>query len=318
LSKKSSINTDDKNKLAFFSKYNADGLTNNDLSALFEKYDPLVQLLRTPNRAGLDVFYMAEQMLRYDDFKRVDLISSVLDAPAEKATISALSVEYVGDTQKALELYNIALNHDPNYNPAKLGLLRLNLGALAQQSISAQIAKIANEQTGSNRSVLEAWVFGASGDFEKVANLDGNLADVKPTSILYPIAVKLRVDWRIVVAHAQKDSDIAAEALVILDSLLANYWSTDLYLTRAWCGYLSNDPNVFVESVAVVVRQTRVRLKPSSGSAEGISADDAYALAARLQRVLPVLVNLSNAEKSGRTAMVRDDLQDLLVQITRQ
>ncbi len=318
MAKKSSINTDDKNRLAFFSKYNADGLTNDDLSALFEKYDPLAKVLRTPDRVGLDVFYITEQMLRYDAFKRAAFINSILDDPAEKATMRALSIEYGGDTQLALELYKVALNYDPNYNPAQLALLRLNLGSLAQQSISAQVAKIANEQIGSNRSVLEAWVFGASGDFEKVASLDKNLADVKPTSILYPIAVKLRVDWRIVVAHAQKDQGIAAEALEILDSLLANYWSTDLYLTRAWCGYLSNQPDVFVESVAVVVRQTRTRLKSSSGANEGINTDDARELAARLQRILPVLVNMSKGEQSGRLAMVRDDLQDLLVQITRQ
>ena len=101
----------------------------------------------------------------------------------------------------------------------------LYLGAFGQGQVPQAIIDLANRLQGPERRVFEGWTYGARGQFDLVEKLDGSLADVPPTSPVFPIAVKLRVDWRVIRSRQHSEAETAREALELLDDLLATYWS---------------------------------------------------------------------------------------------
>ena len=105
---------------------------------------------------------------------------------------------------------------------------------------------------------MEGWVYGSANRFDKLEQIDNDLAAVEKTSLAYPIAVKLRVDWRIIEAQKNNNQAMAREALNLLDDLLASYWNIDLYTLRAAASFLADKPEDFVETVATVTRQLNV------------------------------------------------------------
>ena len=204
---------------------------------------------------------------------------------SERATIDALGYEHSGNIDRAEASYELALSENPANEAAQFGLLRLYLPDLAQRQIPQRIGVLANQQTGPVRRVLEGWVFGASGDFERLKSFDAELAQVPPTSLAHPIAVKLRVDWRIVESQRTGDAEIASEAMQILDDILASHWSFDLYVLRSGCAFLAGNAEAFVESINTATRQLEQRVIRNEKDGNQISADEAVYLKGRLDRM---------------------------------
>ena len=298
----SPLNTDDRNLLAFFSRAQSDGLTADSMLELFERIDPLTNPqseFHTTYVRDLAVHHIAERLLQGNFVQRVFRMARASGSPDIRAMIDALGYDYSGEPERAEASFNLALRENPDNRAAQFGLLRMYLGAFAQAQVPAPVAQLANRQTGPDRRVLEGWVFGAAGAFDRLAGLDEELATVEPTSLAHPIAVKLRADWRVVAAQNESDPSIAREALEILDDLLASYWNMDLYVLRSGLAYLAQDSHEFVESVSAAVNQLRQRLDAQEQAGEVMPAQEATLLRSRIDGMLQRL--------SGPIAMpVRD------------
>jgi spermidine synthase len=256
-------NTDDQNRLAFFSRADSRGLTAQDLLDLFADTDPLTNpqsRFHSQYAATVQLPQIAEQLLAGNFVRRAFEMGRAVADPADRATIDGLGRDHSGDQLGAEAAFLKALKIDADHRPALLALLRMHLGDFARGDISPDIAAFANRLTGPDRRVLEGWVYGAMGDFERLRTLDRALAAVTPSSLFYPIGVKLRVDWRIVATQRSGNSLLAQDALDILDDLLAFYWNMDLYVLRSVCGFLADQPAVFVESVAAALTQVQEQL----------------------------------------------------------
>lgn len=306
------VNTDDHNLLALYSRSEADGLTADTMGELFEKIDPLTNSNSNFHRQHtqqLGLHHIAEQLLRANFIQRTFKMARAIPRLDDRYTIDALGYDHSGEQQRSEETYNKALAENPNNKAAQFGLLRLYLAELAQAKPPRSIARIANKQTGPDRRVLEGWIFGAAGAFNKLANLDAELATVLPTSLAYPIAVKLRVDWRIVESRNSKDAALAREALVILDELLASYWNMDLYILRSGCAYLAGDSYKFVESVGAAVGQLGERLDRLEKDNESMSADEIEYMKSRLAGMLSRLSGTISSPIQERADKVADKLR---------
>ena len=279
------LNTDDRNQLAFFSKPGGDGLTADSLLDLFGDIDPLTSRdgrFHRESGESMALPHIAERLLHGNFVQRTFRMARAVSDPSTRATLDALGYEYSGEMDRAESAFALALREDAQNQDAQTGLLRLHLGGIAARQIPPEIGRLANQQTGPVRRVLEGWVFGSAGDFETLSRLDGELARVPPTSLAYPIAVKLRVDWRVAFSQARGDAALAREAMVILDDLLASYWNMDLYVLRSGCAFLAGDGHAFVESVASAVRQLRNRLAIEASLGRRLAAEEAISLRARL------------------------------------
>ncbi len=307
-------NTDDHNLLAFFSRSRADGLTADTMLKLFEDIDPLTNRHSDFHRNYSDNFeihQIAEQLLLRNFIQRTFKMARAVREPDVGNTIDALGYDHSGDDARAEQAFNLALATNPANRAAQFGILRLYLGAFAQGQIPRAVARLANQQTGPDRRVLEGWVFGAAGAFNRLAELDSELAKVSPASLAYPIAVKLRVDWRIAASRHNGDVAIAQEALGILDDLLASYWSMDLYVLRSGSAYLAGKSHDFVESVAAATGQVRERLDKLDEDKQILPEDEASYLKSRLNGMLGRLAGPIADPIRTRADAVADELRSV-------
>ena len=330
------LNTDGRNRLAFFSRPAGDGLSADDMQKLFADLDPLTRPGSDFHRKRTGDFnlpYIAERLLAGNFIQRAYLLGRAADAlprrnprdagtqaagiSAEKAIIDALGFEHSGDIQRAQAAFRRALQSNPASQAARFGLLKLHLGDFAQGNVPRPIIELANALRGPERRVLESWVYGAQRRFDRIAALDGTLAEVAPTSPAHPIAIKLRADWRVVRSQRDGDPAPAREALAMLDDLLASFSSLDLHILRSGCAWLAGDGPAYVESAWAVGQHIRQRLdqalEEEGGGALGFA--EARQLGARLAPMIERLSGPLAAPVRHRAETVSAKLRDLLAQL---
>ncbi|MEO1081711.1 MAG: fused MFS/spermidine synthase [Pseudomonadota bacterium] len=263
-------NTDDENLLAYRARPRRDGVTADSLIEAYPELDPLLRS-SSPVHAGPDYWslpYIAERLLQSNFIQRVNRMARAATDPSMARVIDGLGMEYTGDLEGGEAAFWEALQLNAGNRDAGLGLLRMHLGDFAARRLAPEIASLANRLTGPSRAALEGWVFGASGNFDQLRSLDARLAAVDPRSQLYPVAVKLRVDWRLWFARSENNRDLALEGMALLDTLLASYWNADLYLLRAACADAALVQEAMVESYAAAISQVKSEMKRSVGAAD--------------------------------------------------
>lgn len=256
IAKGSQPNGDDLNRLAFHSRWRGDGLSLQSAQKLFGPGDPLLNpnsVLRSwlPEE-GLP--YVADQLLQSGQFDRACTLSRTIMRKAVRMTVTGLClarIERVGEARRALF---DALATEPNYEPARIALLTMHLSDFARGQLPREIAIEANRLTGPHRRIFEGWIFGAMGDFDRLKLLDDELAQVGPTSLGYPAAVKLRVDWRVAMSAQSGNRALAAEGLAILDGLLSTFTSPELYQLRAAAAHYSDNRSALHETTGLILR----------------------------------------------------------------
>ena len=314
------VNTDEHNRLAFFSRNAGDGLTADDMQEIFDSIDPLTNPQSEFHRqhAGdMDLAYIAERLLMGDFIQRAYDMAQAVAAKDRKAVIEAMGLDNNGDMEGARERYKYALTLNPDNNAAKYGLLMLHLGDIARGQVPREIIALANSLRGPERRVFEAWTYGLRGQFERIAELDYILARVPPTSPVFPLAVKLRVDWRVAQAREDADTQTARDALEMLDDLLATYWSPDLYILRSGCAYLAGDGPAYVESVWNVIYQLRQRLEKVEQGEDSLPPEEAEQLRKRLRPMLSRLSDPLTEPVAERAQDVKVELQVLIERLRR-
>ena len=309
------VNTDEHNRLAFFSRNTGDGLSADDMQEIFDSIDPLTNPQSEFHRqlAGdMDLAYIAERLLMGDFIQRAYDMAQAVAAEDRKAVIEAMGLDNSGDMEGARERYKYALTLNPGNNAAKYGLLMLHLGDIARGQVPREIIALANSLRGPERRVFEAWTYGLRGQFGHIEELDYILARVPPTSPVFPLAVKLRVDWRVARAREDEDAQAALDALVMLDDLLATYWSPDLYILRSGCAYYAGDGPAYVESVWNVIYQLHQRLKKVEQGKDSLPPEEAEQLRKRLIPMLSRLSEPLTGPVARRAQDVRVELQALI------
>ncbi|MCY4153820.1 MAG: fused MFS/spermidine synthase [Gammaproteobacteria bacterium] len=312
------VNTDEHNRLAFFSRNNGDGLTADDMQRLFNDMDLLTNPQSVFYRRHADEFnlvYIAERLLMGDFILRAYNMAQAVPGADNKALIAAMGRDNSGDVQGALAQYQQALKFNPDNAAAKYGLLLLYLGDIARGQAPREAIGLANSLQGPQRRVFEAWTYGLRGQFGRIEELDTVLAQVSPTSSIFPLAVKLRVDWRLAQAREHNDAQLARKALDLLDDLLATYWSPDLYILRSGCAYLAGDGYAYVESVWNVIYQLRQRLAQVEQGEGRLPPEEAAQLRQRLTPMLGRLSDPLTEPLALRAQAVSLELQKLLEQL---
>ena len=312
------VNTDEHNRLAFFSRNAGDGLSADDMQEIFDSIDPLTNPQSEFHRqlAGdMDLAYIAERLLMGDFIQRAYDMAQAVAAEDRKAVIEAMGLDNSGDMEGARERYKYALTLNPDNNAAKYGLLMLHLGDIARGQVPREIIALANSLRGPERRVFEAWTYGLRGQFERIAELDYILARVPATSPVFPLAVKLRVDWRVAQAREDADTQTARDALEMLDDLLATYWSPDLYILRSGCAYYAGDGPAYVESVWNVIYQLRQRLEKVEQGKDSLPPEEAEQLRKRMRPMLSRLSEPLTEPVAERAQDVKVELQALIEQL---
>jgi spermidine synthase len=291
------VNTDDRNRLGFFSRVNANGLRRSDVGRLFAAADPLTSPSARSQRGleqQFDVAYIANRLLLAGDSQRAYEMARVTEDESLRETIDALGYASIGNGEQAARLYGSALARDPRNQYALFELIEPHFDAYAAGRTDRNARALAGRLDESGQAVLQGWALGSAGKFDQLAGLDAQLARTDPRSPAYPIAVKLRADWRVARSTQLRDPAPARQALEIVDGLLASFASFDLYRLRTACAYLSGDEPAFVESIREISVQMAKQLDAAAGAGKSVSAAERQqwlglleSLATHLRRTLP-------------------------------
>ena len=328
------LNTDGRNRLGFFSRPAGDGLSADDMQKLFAELDPLTHpgsAFHAQYAGDFNLPYLAERLLAGNFIQRAYLLGQAAaaqgrtpggnmaqSAAEQKAIIDALGFEHSGDRQRAEAAFRRALQINPARQAARFGLLKLYLGDFAKGDVPRPIIQMANALRGPERRVLEGWVHGAQGRFDRVAALDGALAQVAPASPAWPIAVKLRADWRVVRAQQTADPAPAREALDMLDDLLASFSSLDLQILRSGCAWLAGDGPAYIESAWAAGQHIRQRLDQAAEANDALPPAEAAQLGARLRPMLERLGGPLAAQAPARAEAVAAALRALAAELAER
>ena len=113
----------------------------------------------------------------------------------------------------------------------------------------------------------------ASGDWQKVADLDRDLAAIPWTHLWYGEAIELRANWRSRVTSPDRKRRFGDEAVQMIDRLAIMNASLNLYGLRARAGFTAERPDVVIESVSNYARMVAGMVRSGVISPEGMRGD---------------------------------------------
>lgn len=224
-----------------------------ELIELSLPYDPRLQASSWVHRnfpVDLNFGYISERLER-SGFKRhaVELAETLeeLNSP-ESLLLIGMGLKRQGEDFESQRVLLSALLADPQDDQARFALLRPWLNQLERPDIPGYVADLAGRLTGSQGAVVEGWQAAARQDWQRLVELDPELAGTRPTDQWYLESVKLRTDWRIKVTNPEYQPMLAREAKRLIDNAIAIFQDPDFYSMRVAAAFVADDAIDVIET----------------------------------------------------------------------
>ena len=308
------ISTDDNNLMATRSRSLGDGLTGDDLAALFEPYDPLVRAgnrTRTELGEQIDNAYLARRLAGTGHASRALQMAAAIPDFSTQFEIYGLLFRASGASDQARESLLDAIEANPLNVQARYSLVSDQLGALGRGEAPGEITEIAAELAGLPATVIQAAAHEAAGDWAALAALDEELAQSNSTDIWYPEVVRLRGAWR--VSSSDDRERLAHEALQLVEQhplLLAA--DVDLHWIRAASARTLADSDRLVESSRNLARFTAAFLNSLTNRGETLSAGELEQVRENVARIADYVGGDLDIVDPERLVSIRGDVDALV------
>ena len=248
--------TDDFNRMATESAVameREETLAFGELIELSLPYDPRLQAGSWVHRnfpVNLNFGYISERLER-GGYKRhaVELAETLeeLNSP-ESLLLIGMGLNRQGEALESQRILLSALLADPQDNQARFALLRPWLNRLEQPDTPGYVTDIASRLSGSQAAVVEGWRAAAQQNWQRLVELDPELARTRPTDQWYLESVKLRADWRIKVTTPEFQPRLAREAKRLIDNAIAIFQDPDFYSMRVAAAFVADDAIDVIET----------------------------------------------------------------------
>ncbi len=248
--------TDDANRFAVASIYDfGRNISGEDIGYLLAPYDPLLRadsfIHREPEQQ-LAFDYVARRIhatVPVDESARARLkqLASQLQQPDLQAYVRSLTL--TNDLHSS-EMQRVQENDVKLYPDSPLlrdALLSGRLAALRGGDESDGSGILTSQNAGSGNVVLRATQFAIRHDWDNVAKLDLELAQIPWTSLWSSQALRLRVEWRVYKHGTTLSSHFDADSIEMIDRLMIAEPKPRLYLLRALSA--GDEPYLLMESV---------------------------------------------------------------------
>ena len=221
-----------------------------DLSVV---YDPRLQtdsLIHRNFPVDLNFGYISERLERQGFKKHAVELAGTLEGlgSPESYLLIAMGLRRQDEEEEAQRILRAILAANPQDHQARFALLRPWLGRLENNDTPDYVKEIAGMAFGSQAAVLEAWAAATNQDWQRLVELDSDLAQVRPTDQWYLESVKLRVDWRIKVTTPEYQPRLAREAVRLIDNAIAIFQDPDFYSMRVAAAFVANDAIDVIET----------------------------------------------------------------------
>ena len=224
-----------------------------ELIELSLPYDPRLQAGSWVHRnfpIDLNFGYISERLER-GGYKRhaVELAETLeeLNSP-ESLLLIGMGLERQGEAFESQRVLLSALLADPRDDQARFALLRPWLNRLELADTPGYVTDLAGRLTGSQAAVVEGWRAAAQQDWQRLVDLDPELARTRPTDQWYLESVKLRADWRIKVTTPEYQPRLAREAKRLIDNAIAIFQDPEFYSMRVAAAFVADDAIDVIET----------------------------------------------------------------------
>ncbi len=248
--------TDDFNRMATESAVameRNETLAFGDLVELSLPYDPRLQAGSWVHRnfpLDINFGYMSERLER-SGYKRhaVELAETLeeLNSP-ESLLLIGMGLKRQGEDFESQRVLLSAMLADPQDDQARFALLRPWLNQLERPDVPGYVTDIAGRLSGSQAAVVEGWRAASEQDWQRLVELDAELARTRPTDQWYLEAVKLRADWRIKVTTPEYQPRLAREAKRLIDNAIAIFQDPEFYSMRVAAAFVADDAIDVIET----------------------------------------------------------------------
>ena len=248
--------TDDFNRMATESAVameREETLSFGELIELSLPFDPRLQAGSWVHRnfpVDLNFGYISERLER-GGYKRhaVELAETLeeLNSP-ESLLLIGMGLNRQGEELESQRVLLSALLADPQDNQARFALLRPWLNRLEQPDTPGYVTDIASRLSGSQAAVVEGWRAAAQQNWQRLVELDPEMAGTRPTDQWYLESVKLRADWRIKVTTPEYQPQLAREAKRLIDNAIAIFQDPDFYSMRVAAAFVADDAIDVIET----------------------------------------------------------------------
>ena len=237
------LNTDDRNLLAARASHlGKAALDGRSARVLWKDHDPLL--------AGIDGLDRSVLIRRLVAIKFTERATAL--ALSEQGALQETGLGWIelgrARPGRATRHFERALELTPDSSDAVAGLLASRAFDITQGRSVAGISE--GDLDERLVAVIAGWRHAAAVDWDAVAALDPELGRIEPGEALFEVASRLRVGWRL----ARKDPAAGAEALAIVETLLAREWSAADELLRARAAIAAGRPEAAWGSLSRIAR----------------------------------------------------------------
>jgi len=299
--------TDNDNRMAIRSgaAFEHSALSYSRLQELILQYGSLFDpqsIIHQEMASAIDFVYVIDRLeLIYAQSLSTSLADMLL-ARGDPASLllQARILQQQGQGPRADQMLLAALVSDPDNPIAAYMLLKNRGGAVLDGSLPERIQPYVGNLTDVARAVIESMEFARRRDLSHPRNNDDLLAQTEPYEQWYLAAAKLRADWRIVATRTGESGEYAAEALAIIDEVIALRQDIDFYGMRLAAAFLADDYDAVVETARRMVWLVRQDFEFRTGtSGRGLSASEISKMITRMESMQ---TGLSVVRESGRVA----------------
>ena len=214
--------------------------------------------------------------------------------------LQARILQKLGQGPRADQMLLAALESEPGNPVAAYMLLRSRGDTVVAGTLPERIRPHVNNLSDVAYAVIEGMESAQRRDLSHARKNDDLLAQAEPYEQWYLAAAKLRADWRIVATRMGESGDYAAEALAIIDEVIALRQDIDFYGMRLAAAFLADDYDAVVETARRMVWLVRQDFEFGTGtSGRGLSASE---LSRMITRMESMQTGLSVVRQWGRVA----------------
>lgn len=312
--------TDDRNRMATDSGPAHRGLSGADTERLLLPADPLLRVDdhgTAQLRTRLNLGYTGTRLVALGLDVRARALSDTLEGRGSAWLIRAAGLAAAGQSQAADRARQRAFDLDAADPDVVFSLLRRQLSAIATGRAPPAEIDLVGRLPDSGQAVVEGWGAAAHGAWPALAALEPRLAATPPTGAWYPEATQLRAEWRTKAGHDEAGRRLAAEAIALVDNLLAAQPGGDAFVIRAAAEMQIDDAAAFVESASSFVTDQSAMLKRIARAQGRLSPESRRTLQARLDGFRGALGEPFVAPAAARAAQARARIDSLSAELER-
>jgi hypothetical protein len=287
--------SDDFNLMATRSRYLEDGLAPTTFYRVIADLDPIGsrefwQRLRATD-PRIDHLYLASKLAVPPATRsRLQAMARVLDDPQQAQMTEAVSLVSSRQTGLAREKLRQVLAADPANQEARWLLVSTQIDALLTGTASRELREQADALTGVPAAVLAGLRHEQAGEWSRIAELDGTLADARTTDHWFAATIRLRAGWRLQPDRGDRRA-LAAEALALIDTVMPLRSNLPVVVQRAQAAEIAGNAPVTLESSALVLDTLGETLKRFSTSRRPLPGPERASMGTALRAITDLLGN---------------------------